>query len=166
MLDGKLFSGDTWQAGEIGHMLLVPGGKTCYCGKHGCADPYLSPRALVQEGQQLEAFFRQVEAGDADACACWDNYLEHLAILVTNLRMLCNTDIVLGGAVGTHFRPYVGQLCEKAAKYDRLSRNIDYITACKRRTHSFAAGAAMLAMEQYRSRLLEEEMLMKLRTKP
>ena len=41
----------------------------------------------------------------------------------------------------------------------------DYIYVCKRRTHSFAAGAAMLALEQYRSRLLEEEMLMKLRTK-
>ena len=165
MLDGTLFTGDSWQAGEIGHMLLVPGGKTCYCGKQGCADPYLSPKALVQEGQTLEDFFRLVEHGDTEACACWDTYLEYLAILVTNLRMMCNTDIMIGGAVGAQFRPYLEQLRAKAAKYDLFSRNIDYIYVCKRRTHSFAAGAAMLALEQYRSRLLEEEMLMKLRTK-
>ena len=84
---------------------------------------------------------------------------------MTNLRMMCNTDIMIGGAVGAQFRPYLEQLREKAAKYDLFSRNIDYIYVCKRRTHSFAAGAAMLALEQYRSRLLEEEMLMKLRTK-
>lgn len=165
MVDGKLFFGDSWQAGEIGHMLLVPHGKTCYCGKHGCADTYLSPKALVQEGQTLEAFFQMVEAGDKAACDSWNTYLDYLAILVTNLRMLCNMNIMLGGAVGAQFRPYVGQLCEKAAKYDLFSRNIDYITVCRRRTHSFATGAAMIAMEQYRSRLLDEQMLMKLRTK-
>lgn len=43
MLNGRLWTGDTFQAGELGHMILIPGGRRCYCGKQGCADAYLSP---------------------------------------------------------------------------------------------------------------------------
>lgn len=165
MLDGKLHYGDTWQAGEIGHMLLVPNGRKCYCGKHGCVDPYLSPKALLKDGQSIEDFFTLVETGDEEACAVWDEYLEHLAILLTNLRMLCNIDIMIGGIVGTKMKPYMQTLFAKAAKYDLFSRDTDYIYPCKRKTHAFAAGAAMLAIERYGSRLLEDEMLMRLRKK-
>ncbi|MDO5784801.1 MAG: ROK family transcriptional regulator [Eubacteriales bacterium] len=165
MLDGKLHYGDSWQAGEVGHMLLIPDGKQCYCGKHGCADPYLSPKALLKEGQSLGEFFALIEAGNAEANVVWDAYLEHLAILLTNLRMLCNVDIMIGGAVGTKIKPYMQTLNAKAAKYDLFARDVDYIYPCKRKTHAFAVGAAMLAMERYGSRLLEDEMLTKLRNK-
>ena len=37
-IDGKLIPGANQKAGEFGHMILVPGGKKCYCGKQGCAD--------------------------------------------------------------------------------------------------------------------------------
>lgn len=50
MLNGRLWTGDTFQAGELGHMILIPGGRRCYCGKQGCADAYLSPRALKRDG--------------------------------------------------------------------------------------------------------------------
>ena len=39
-IDGKLYRGQNQKAGEFGHMILVPGGKKCYCGKSGCADAY------------------------------------------------------------------------------------------------------------------------------
>ena len=32
-IDGKLFRGQNQKAGEFGHMILVPGGRKCYCGK-------------------------------------------------------------------------------------------------------------------------------------
>lgn len=163
MINGKLHYGNSWQAGEIGHMLLVPHGKPCYCGKHGCADPYLSPNALLKEGQSLTDFFERVEVGNTDACAVWDEYLEYLAILVTNLRMLCNIDIMIGGAVGTRIEPYMKDLQKKAAKYDLFARDVDYIYPCSRKTNAFAAGAAMLAVDRYGSRLLENKMLMELR---
>lgn len=165
MRDGRLCYGDTWQAGEIGHMLLIPNGRKCYCGKHGCTDPYLSPNALTEDGQTPDEFFALVEAEDADACARWEEYLEHLAITATNLRMLCNADIVIGGAVGTRIKPYLPQLNAKAAKYDLFARDIDYIYPCRRKTHAFAAGAAMLALEQNDSHLLHDEFLRKQRAK-
>ena len=34
-IDGKLIQGENQKAGEFGHMILVPEGKQCYCGKLG-----------------------------------------------------------------------------------------------------------------------------------
>ena len=156
--DGKLYTGDTCQAGEIGHMLLIPNGKQCYCGKYGCADAYLSPNALTTWGQNTADFFAELQSGSERARAVWQDYIEHLAILVTNLRMLCDTKIVLGGAVGCHMQPYLQQLLETAANYDRFAREIDYVDSCAITESAFAAGAAMLALQQYDVRLFEEDM--------
>lgn len=154
MQQGRLQLGDTWQAGEIGHMLLTPGGRRCYCGKHGCADAYLSPKVLLEDGRSLPSFFDAVQARSSSACKKWDAYLDHLAILLTNLRMMANVDLVVGGAVGSFIAPWLEQLNEKAASYDRFARDIDYIFPCKRREHAFAVGASMLALQQYSHRLL------------
>ncbi len=154
LMEGKLYLGDTWQAGEIGHMLLIPEGTPCYCGKHGCADAYLSPKVLRKKGETLASFFRKVEKQDETACQVWNTYLEHLAILLTNLRMMLNTDLIVGGEVGTYIVPYLDDLCAKAAKYDLFARDIDYIFPCTHTENAFSAGASMLALERYGSRLL------------
>lgn len=154
LLGGSLYLGDAWQAGEIGHMLLLPEGRPCYCGKHGCADAYLSPNVLRAKGEPLSAFFRSVERRDPAACAKWDTYLVHLAMLLTNLRMLLNTDLIVGGEVGAHISPYLDELCAKAAKYDRFARDIDYIFPCTCTKHACSAGASMLALERHSDRLL------------
>ena len=62
-IDGKLFQGENQKAGEFGHMILVPGGKKCYCGKAGCADAYCAASALTDEEQEmtLEQFMEKVE---------------------------------------------------------------------------------------------------------
>ena len=45
--DGRLFSGSSHGAGEIGHVSLVPDGPLCGCGNHGCLDVYASRDALL-----------------------------------------------------------------------------------------------------------------------
>ncbi len=149
MLDGRLLAGDTFQAGEVGHILLFPGGKQCYCGKYGCADAYLSPKALGS------GFFARLHAGDGEARERWEQYLEQLAVLLTNLRMLYNMDLVVGGEVGVQLIPDLAALREKAAAYDRFARDIDYIYPCICREHACAAGAAKLALDRFGARILE-----------
>ncbi len=155
VMNGSPVSGDTFHAGEIGHMILVPGGKPCYCGKLGCADSYLSPKALTQGQQTLEIFFRSLRKGDQDAQALWERYLEYLTIFVTNLRMLTDMDIVIGGEVSGYLAPYISELREHSAKYDRFARDIDYIDIGRQQyNNACAAGAALLALEHYASFLL------------
>ena len=35
-----MYRGDNWRSAEFGHMVIHPGGRTCYCGKKGCLDAY------------------------------------------------------------------------------------------------------------------------------
>lgn len=163
MLNGKLHLGDTWQAGEVGHMLLIPNGRLCYCGKSGCADAYLSPNVLAEDPPSREAFFRNVQSDENGARQKWDIYLEHLAMFLTNLRMLLNVDLIVGGEVGAQIAPFLGQLNAKAAKYDLFARDVDYIYPCNRTNSVFAVGASMLALAQYSGRLLQRDTIEEVR---
>lgn len=155
MLDGKLYLGDTFQAGEIGHMLLHPKGKTCYCGKEGCADAYLSPLALTKEGETLSDFFSRIESGDLDTQVTWANYLDSLAIFISNLRMILNMDIVIGGEIGNYMASYLPLLNRRTGKYDLFARDIDYIYPCRTKQSCCAVGAALLAIDRYMNTLLQ-----------
>ncbi len=47
-LDGHLYKGSRNNAGEIGHMIVVPDGLACVCGKRGCLDRYVSLGAAYE----------------------------------------------------------------------------------------------------------------------
>ncbi|MGY1917298.1 ROK family transcriptional regulator [Pseudomonas tolaasii] len=47
-LDNRLYSGHWHNAGEIGHMTVIPGGKPCDCGNQGCLERYISIAALLE----------------------------------------------------------------------------------------------------------------------
>lgn len=46
---GRLLRGAHGVAGEIGHLRLVPDGRLCGCGNHGCLEQYGSGSALVRD---------------------------------------------------------------------------------------------------------------------
>ena len=83
--------------------------------------------------------------------------MEYLAILATNLRMALDVKIVIGGEMGAYLKPYLERLREKASKYDRFARDIDYLHTAggKRGDQAGALGAALLALEKFESRVLE-----------
>jgi glucokinase len=55
LIDGKLFRGAHGVAPELGHLRLVPGGRPCSCGKHGCWERYCSGTALSATAVDLLA---------------------------------------------------------------------------------------------------------------
>lgn len=156
ILDGELYRGDSFHAGEIGHMLLVPGGKTCYCGKKGCADAYLSAGNLMDDDKNIYKFIELVEAGDKDACKEWDSYLDWLAIFATNIRMVFNNHLIVGGEIGRIIDPYLPELRKRMVQNDLFARDIDYIYGCKIKKNAMATGAGRLALNKYRDRILND----------
>ncbi len=58
VLDGKLFDGDGFGAGEIGHIVIEPDGAPCHCGRFGCLETVASVPAILRE-----AFMRASESG-------------------------------------------------------------------------------------------------------
>lgn len=142
-IDGNIYPGENRKAGEFGHMILMPGGKKCYCGKMGCADAYCSANALTEENEDtLETFMQNLKAGNPDYQKKWEEYLENLAILVSNLRMAYDMDIILGGDVGGYLSEYMMPLGERVMFYNGFDRDISYLKNCRLKTEASAVGAA------------------------
>lgn len=49
--NGELFRGSFGAAAEIGHIRVVPDGRPCGCGNHGCLEQYGSGSALVKQAR-------------------------------------------------------------------------------------------------------------------
>lgn len=50
---GEIYRGSFGTAPEFGHLTVVPGGRVCSCGKHGCLERYASGTALVDTAVQV-----------------------------------------------------------------------------------------------------------------
>lgn len=55
VLDGRLYRGSHGVAPELGHLVIVPDGRPCSCGKRGCWERYCSGTALVDTVVELLA---------------------------------------------------------------------------------------------------------------
>ena len=89
MLDGRLFAGSSYAAGEIGHVVVDPDGALCACGKRGCLETEVSAPLLA----------RRLEADAGDGTAVLERAGEHLGTaLATVLSALDVADVVLSGS--------------------------------------------------------------------
>jgi glucokinase len=52
IIDGRLLSGITGSAGEVGHMNIDQNGPLCNCGLHGCLETYVGGPHLIKKVQQ------------------------------------------------------------------------------------------------------------------
>ena len=142
--DGKLFSGNNRKAGEFGHVILVPGGKECQCGKKGCVDSYCSVHALEEAtGFSLEETMERVAAKDPKVLDVWNEYLYYLATTVSNLRRIYDTDIILGGDVGAYLESYMLELGKCIMELDSFESDISYLKNSVYKKGGAAAGAAL-----------------------
>lgn len=148
-IDGKLFQGENQKAGEFGHMILVPGGRKCYCGKKGCADAYCAASALTDEINSLETFMEQLKSGDEAAEEKWSEYLDMLAVLISNLRMAYDMDIILGGEVGGYLAEHMLPLGEKVMEYNGFDHDIRYLRNCSYKREASAVGAAKHFLQDF-----------------
>lgn len=148
-IGGKLFQGENQKAGEFGHMILVPGGRKCYCGKKGCADAYCAASALTDEINSLEMFMEQLKSGDEAAEEKWSEYLDMLAVLISNLRMAYDMDIILGGEVGGYLAEHMLPLGEKVMEYNGFDHDIRYLRNCSYKREASAVGAAKHFLQDF-----------------
>ena len=149
-MNGKDISvGNNHRASEFGHMCIIPNGKQCYCGQHGCLDAYCSALILSDfcDGN-LKAFFDELET-NIGYQRVFDDYLDHLAIGVNNLRVCYDYDIILGGYVGAYMADYVDILREKVVKLNPFETNANFIHVCHYRTEASAVGAAIYFIDKF-----------------
>jgi predicted NBD/HSP70 family sugar kinase len=121
-LDGRLYKGISGNAGEIGHMIVVPGGRQCTCSNQGCLERYLSLRAAYEAlaiadlDRATPELLTAPSAADAPRVEAWvESVVDPLRRAVNILESVLDTEaVIIGGFLPT---PLIERL---AARLDPL----------------------------------------------
>ena len=149
-LRGQLYKGENFRSGEFGHMVIERDGRTCYCGKRGCIDAYCSAKILQDyAGGSLEDFFEKVRRQDAEVQEVWNDYLDSLAIAVTNLRMAFDCSIVLGGYVGGYLEEFMPELAKRVLQDNKFDLDTSYLKTGKYKFEASAYGATLGVVDSF-----------------
>ncbi|WP_042332276.1 ROK family transcriptional regulator [Desulfosporosinus orientis] len=146
----NVFSGQNQRSGEFGHMTIVPNGATCYCGQKGCVDVYCSAKILSDSTNgSIAEFFRLLRLGHQPQKALWEEYLNHLVLVINNLRMLYDCNVILGGYAGAYMDEYIELLRELVSKRNSFEVDGSYLHVCKYKLEATAVGAALQHVERF-----------------
>ncbi|WP_441246926.1 ROK family protein [Kitasatospora sp. McL0602] len=126
-IDGRIEAGAHGNGGEIGHVVIRPGGAACGCGQHGCLETLASASAVSRAWAEASGdpaadsadCARAVEAGDRRAVAVWSEAVAALAdgLLVAH-SLLDPAAIIVGGGLAEAGDTLFGPL--RAALEQRL----------------------------------------------
>ncbi len=154
-MGGGIYRGSHYRSAEFGHMVLVPGGRPCYCGKNGCLDSYCSAKVLEKwAGEDLDAFFQGLRDENPVFQTAWREYLGYLAIAISNLRMAFDCDVVLGGYVGGYMDGWLGALEDELSQYRIFESDRQYVRTGRYKHEAAAIGAGIQFVEEFFDRLL------------
>ncbi|TYS69820.1 ROK family protein [Sutcliffiella horikoshii] len=138
VLDGKVFQGAAGYAGEIGNMIILPGGPTHNSLNAGALESLASGTAIGLSGQKggmsggAEEVIHLASLGNPTAQTILDNAINYLAIGIANLVHSVNPSIfVLGGGVMKSERQLLEPIKEKVKNYvyPRLKETINIVPA-------------------------------------
>jgi predicted NBD/HSP70 family sugar kinase len=157
IVDGRMVHGAGGYAGEIGHVLVNPGGRQCRCGSAGCLETEVGEDAvLVAAGLSpgsgraaTSEVLRRARAADPTAVAAVEHVAQWLGRGIANLVNIFNPELVLvGGALSTIFtaaEPVVRGEYERFAL--GVSRQQVRVAVPELGEDSLLLGAAELAFE-------------------
>jgi glucokinase len=108
VVDGRALSGAHGAAGEVGHVIVRPGGPQCGCGARGCLEAVASASAIGRRYAELSGIAdaaafdvaARAAAGEPLATAVWRDAVEALADGLLTAQALYDAGIVvLGGGL-------------------------------------------------------------------
>ena len=119
IINGEIYHGASFDAGEIGHSVALPGGPKCGCGKRGCLEALASGTAIARIAKEkvkksslilklagkkknIDAIIvaQAAQKGDRLAGSIYRQAAFYLGLSVTNVIQIINPEmIVIGGGV-------------------------------------------------------------------
>ena len=170
ILNGSLYEGINYAAGELGHMVIEVDGRPCNCGRRGCFEQYASSLALVAAAQAAmseapesllwelcrgdsslmdgKLFFEAVRRCDAAALHVLGRYTEYLAIGIIDVVNFIQPElVVIGGGISREGELLLAPVRERMASvgYARLSRHQTRLESALLGNDAGIIGAAFLA---------------------
>ena len=107
IINGQLYRGLSFAAGELGHIPITTNGRKCNCGGSGCVEAYIGNRHIARKARAL--FSRPITLEEVSALAqkknklalaLWEWVGMNLGTMLVGVVNLLNPDIiVIGGGV-------------------------------------------------------------------
>ena len=139
IIDGELYTGTGFKAGELGHMVLDPEGPLCGCGQRGCLESFSSKKGMSayimqQVGRGRESFLGdKIENGvfrskylkkalkmeDKVAMEAVDRACHYLAVATGNLINIFSPDLIVygGGVMEACGETFLEKILDEVDKY-------------------------------------------------
>jgi len=174
IIDGKIYTGSTGMAGEIGHMVVDDEGPPCDCGNRGCWEALVSGTALTREarrrvkegaatsilgyaggnidGINAEAVHEAARAGDSLAKELIAQAAYYLGVGLSSLINIFNPEIVvIGGGLSNIGDMLLKPAFEEAGRraYEQTYQAVHFARAELGRD-SGVLGAAAFALRKMR----------------
>ena len=124
-LNGKLFSGSSGSAGEIGHMVVDPSYGQCKCGQRGCFEYVASGTAIARLGSEkinkdlsTKEVFELYSAGNEQIIPIVEDVFKNIgSSCVTLINIFDPEKIVIGGGVSKVGEPLFNSVRDYVKKY-------------------------------------------------
>jgi len=165
-LNDTLFSGNSGNAGEIGHINVVEGGDECVCGNLGCLEAYasgasISRRYLEKTGlKEWEIDTKRIaelaREGNQEAKDIFDETGYYLGRAIASTINILNIPlIVLGGGVSMAYELFEEKMLETIEK-DVYNKANKHFKVCKTALDYEASLIGAAAYALYRMNLQSE----------
>ena len=107
IINGRLFRGSAFAAGEVGHMPINEDGPVCNCHGRACLERYIGNKRILQTIKEtfkkdisLEELSAMAGRGNAKAIKIWQETGKKIGVALTSVVNLLNPDcVVIGGGV-------------------------------------------------------------------
>jgi glucokinase len=107
MVEGSIYRGASFSAGEIGHIPINVNGPKCNCGGSACLERYIGNKYILSRARKifkknisLEKLSRLAKQGNKQAIKIWQEVGKYLGVALTGIVNFFNPEmIVIGGGV-------------------------------------------------------------------
>jgi glucokinase len=121
IINGKLYSGISGGAGELGHMIISKNGPKCGCGQNGCLESFIGGINFLKKAKEkgdfssVEDIFQKAQGNDPVAQQSLDYFSHYLGIGLANIINIFNPEkIILGGQIIKSADLFLGKAKRKA----------------------------------------------------
>jgi predicted NBD/HSP70 family sugar kinase len=171
IVDGKLLRGNRGYAAEVGHMTIDPNGQLCNCGKKGCYETIISPRAVIDRVNKIikeeggdSRYLNKTENGfgydtvvdaashhDQVALEALENVGRDLGLLVSNLVNIFNPKMVILGGALNYAKDYIQPVVLDIVKANALQLCQEELIITKSELDPFSAVMGMISLVNEKS---------------
>ena len=117
IIDNRLYTGMNNAGAVLGHTVIDKNGRKCSCGRNGCFETYCSAKALIEDTKEAAlnhpdskiyqvcendlsritelTAFQAMELGDEPAKEVFEQYVDNMAVALTNLANILMPEVII-----------------------------------------------------------------------